>query len=636
MNPLKSLSCLFFLWSIIFYQSIAAENLTPPSQYEVKSPDGAYSVGFFTLKKIDHLQLFYSITYKGKPVVEKSALDIVLDNHISELAMGIKPDPDSHFAGNMDFVVRKDTSVNTTWNNAYGERSTVKDNYNQSSFLFQKRDKKGVQLQIEIRAYNEGIAFRYHFPMNPGGLYYQIIKENSEFVLPSGTKAWYHRWAQGTYELLSLENWIDESERPLTCELPDGLYVTLTEAQLVDYPRTKFKLKPGQNGTLVTSIWSPADAITPFDTPWRVIMAAEKPGQLLENNDLLLNLNKPSVIPNTSWIKPGKIMREIAQTNENTKASIDFAAENGLQYILYDWKWYGSAFDFNSDASKVAINLDLQKWIAYGRERGVGIWLYVNQQALLKQMREIFPIYKKWGIAGVKFGFVEVGSQRWTTWLHESIQLAADNGLMVNIHDEFRPTGENRTWPNILSAEGIRGNEEFPSATHNTILPFTRFIAGPADYTICYMDKRLKTTHAHQLALGVIYFSPLQTLYWYDKPEMVFRLAETEFFKKLPTVWDETKVLSGEIGKYAAVARRSGKQWFVGVITNNNARKIPLPFEFLTEGKKYRAHLYSDDPKLKTSTQVNIEIKEVTSKSIIQTELIPSGGLAIWIESIEQ
>lgn len=621
---------------MIFFQSNAKENSAPTVNYEIKSPDGNYVVTLSTIPDENNsLQLFYHVSYLGKAVVEKSELDIVLDNHISELAMAIKPDADYHFVGNMDFISRKDTSVNTSWNNTFGERSTVTDHYNQSSLLFEKRDKKGYQLQIEIRAYNEGVAFRYHFPLNPKGLYYQIVKENSEFVLPSGTKAWYHRWAQAPYELLPPENWTDESERPLTCELSNGLFVTLAEAQMVDYARTKFKVKPDQPGTLVTSLWTPVDAITPFDTPWRVIMAAENPGQLLEHNDILLNLNKPGDISNTSWIKPGKIMREIAQTNENSKACIDFAAENGLQYILYDWKWYGPAFDFNSDASKVAINLDLQKWIAYGKEHGVGIWLYVNQQALLKQMREIFPIYKKWGIAGVKFGFVEVGSQRWTTWLHEAIQLAADNGLMVNIHDEFRTTGENRTWPNILTVEGIRGNEEFPSAIHNTILPFTRYISGPGDYTICYMDKRLKTTHAHQLALGVVYFSPLQTLYWYDKPEMLAGISETEFFKNLPTVWDETKVLSGEIGKYVAIARRNGKQWFVGVITNNNARKIPLSFDFLPEGKKYRAHFYSDDPKMPTPTQVSIEVKTITSKSVLPTELSPSGGMAIWLESAD-
>lgn len=620
----------------ILFSGVIVHDSNGEDRKSLSSPDGQLEFSLVSeLDQSDLLRLFYQIQFKGDDIVKKSELDIVLDNHLSELAMAIQPDDNYHFVQDMDFVWRKDTSVNTTWHNAFGERSTVADNYNQSSFLFEKRNKPGYQLQIDVRVYNEGVAIRYHFPLNPKGLYYRVMEENTEFVLPEGTKAWYHRWAQAPFELLPLENWVDESERPLTCELPNGLYVALTEAGLIDYARTKFKIKDGKPGTLVASMYESVDQITPFSTPWRVIMAAEKPCELLENNFILLNLNEPCKIANTDWIKPGKIMREIAITNGNSKAEIDFSAQNDIDYMLYDGGWYGFPFDFDSDASKVAKELDLKKWIDYGKERGVGIWLYVNQQALLKQMREIFPIYKKWGIAGVKFGFVEVGSQRWTTWLHEAIQLAADNGLMVNIHDEFRLTGENRTWPNVLTVEGIRGNEEFPTATHNTILPFTRFIAGAGDYTVCYMNKRLKTTHAHQLALGVVYFSPLQTLYWYDKPEALAGILETEFFKNLPTVWDETKVISGEIGKYAVVARRSGKQWFVGAITNTDTRKIQISFDFLQEGKKYKAHFYSDDPKMTTITKVSIEVKTITGKSALNPELLSSGGLAIWLEPID-
>ncbi len=620
----------------ILFSGVIAYDSNGEDRKSLSSPDGQLEFSLMSkLDQSDLLRLFYQIQFKGDDIVKKSELDIVLDNHLSELAMAIQPDDNYHFVQDMDFVSRKDTSVNTTWHNAFGERSTVADNYNQSSFLFEKRNKPGYQLQIDVRVYNEGVAIRYHFPLNPKGLYYRVMEENTEFVLPEGTKAWYHRWAQASFELLPLENWVDESERPLTCELPNGLYVALTEAGLIDYARTKFKIKDGKPGTLVASMYESVDQITPFSTPWRVIMVAETPGGLLEKNDMLLNLNEPCKITNTDWIKPGKIMREIAITNGNSKAEIDFSAQNDIDYMLYDGGWYGLPFDFGSDASKVAKELDLQKWIAYGKERGVGVWLYVNQQALLTQMHKIFPLYKKWGIKGVKFGFVQVGSHRWTNWLHEAIQLAADNELMVNIHDEFRTTGENRTWPNILTLEGIRGNEEFPDATHNTVLPFTRYVGGIGDYTICYMDKRLKTTHAHQLALGVVYFSPLQTLYWYDKPEMLASIPETEFFKNLPTVWDETKVLSGEIGKFAVVARRSGKQWFVGAITNNDGRKLTISFDFLPKDKKYKAHIYSDDPILHTKTKVKIETQTVSSTTVLQPELMPSGGLAIWLEQIE-
>jgi len=167
---------------------------------------------------------------------------------------------------------------------------------------------------------------------------------------------------------------------------------------------------------------------------------------------------------------------------------------------LFDWKWYGPVFTFESDATKVVAPLDMPGIIQYAKEKGIGIWLYCNLQGLYAQSDSLFKIYNEWGVKGVKFGFVQAGSHRWTTWIEEMFKKAAENKIMVNVHDDWRPTGEQRTWPNLMTAEGSRGNEEMPDATHNTVLPFTRFICGAADYTICYYDKRIKTTHAHQLA----------------------------------------------------------------------------------------------------------------------------------------
>jgi alpha-glucosidase len=269
--------------------------------------------------------------------------------------------------------------------------------------------------------------------------------------------------------------------------------------------------------------------------------------------------------------------------------------------------------------------------IQYGKDKGIGAWLYVNQQALYAQSDSLFAVYSKWGIKGVKFGFVQAGSHRWTTWLEKTIQQAAASHIMVNIHDDWRPTGEQRTWPNLMTAEGVRGNEEMPDATHNTVLPFTRYIAGPADYTICYYDKRIKTTHAHQLALAAIYYSPIQTLFWYDQPAMYQNEPEIEFFEKIPTVWDETKVLQGQIGQYITTARRSGDNWFIGTITNNDARTLKLSFGFLPKGKKYMATIYSDDATATTKTKVSISRQPVNATTILDVTLQPSGGQAIWL-----
>jgi len=328
-------------------------------------------------------------------------------------------------------------------------------------------------------------------------------------------------------------------------------------------------------------------------------------------------------------------MRVMKQTTKDAFENIDFAAQHHLQYVLFDWKWYGPAFDFNSDATKVAIdNFDLPAIIKYGEKKGIGVWLYVNQQALLKQSDSLFRIYHRWGIKGVKFGFVQVGSYRWTTWLESMIRKAADNHIMVNIHDDWRPTGEERTWPNLMTAEGIRGNEEMPDATHNTVLPFTRFIAGPADYTICYYDPRIKTTHAHQLALGVVYYSPIQTLYWYDTPERSHDEPELSFWDHLPTTWDDTRVLDGEPGQYISLARRKNDQWFFGAITNDQHRSIKIRFSFLPAGKKYKATIYFDDDQVLTRTKVGLKNQIVSSATILDFALKPSGGVAMWLRPV--
>jgi alpha-glucosidase len=329
-------------------------------------------------------------------------------------------------------------------------------------------------------------------------------------------------------------------------------------------------------------------------------------------------------------------MRVMTQTTKDAFENIDFAAKHNLQYILFDWKWYGPAFSFSSDATKVAIsNFDLPGIIQYGKEKGIGVWLYCNLQGLYSQSDSLFRVYKEWGVKGVKFGFVQVGSHRWTTWIEEMFKKAEENTIMVNVHDDWRPTGEQRTWPNLMTSEGIRGNEEMPDATHNTVLPFTRYIAGAADYTICYYDKRIKTTHAHQLALAAIYYSPIQTLYWYDKPAFSENEPELEFWDKIPVSWDETKVLQGRPGEFISTARRNGNDWFIGTITNNNARILKLSFDFLPKGKKYTASFYSDDETVAKKTKVKVERKVITSATTLNVSLKPSGGQAIWITPLK-
>ena len=621
---------------LLFAQIITAQTIIEASRTALQSPDKNYTLNFYQKKEANgKLQMYYQLSYKNKLVVNESVLDIQLDNHLSESAMALKVDKHERWTENLIIKNITTSSKDTSWKAVVGEQSMIRDHYNAATIAMVKDDNPIYVMHVQLRAYNEGIAIRYFFPENEKGTYYRIVAENTQFTLPEGTKAWHASWAQAPYNLLPLTNWSGESERPLTLQLPNGLYACLAEAQMTDYARTKFTLSPTKPNTIVTSMYTPADLISPFATPWRVVMVAERAGDLVENNDIILNLNTESKVKDVSWIKPGKIIRVMTQTTADAKENIDFAVKRGLQYILFDWKWYGPAFSFNSDATKVAIpNFDLPGIIQYGKERGVGVWLYCNLQGLYSQSDSLFRVYNQWGVKGVKFGFVQVGSHRWTTWIEEMFKKAAENQIMVNVHDDWRPTGEQRTYPNLMTAEGIRGNEEMPDATHNTVLPFTRYIAGAADYTICYYDKRIKTTHAHQLALAAIYYSPIQTLYWYDKPAFSNNEPELEFWDKIPTTWDETKVVQGEPGQYITTARRKGDDWFIGTITNNDARSLKVSLSFLPKGKKYTASIYSDDNTAATKTKVKVERRTVNASTVLEVKLMASGGQAVWISPL--
>ncbi|MFV0470916.1 MAG: glycoside hydrolase family 97 catalytic domain-containing protein [Paludibacteraceae bacterium] len=635
----------------ILSMEVLAQTVVESTRTQLRSPDGKYVFTFYQKQMGKYgKQMYYTLSYNGKSIVKESELGILIENRLFESALAVPNDTCAIWGENMILINADTKTIDETWHPIYGERNQIRNHYNELVLNFQKGrvsqtengltvsavgagqsyDKKQYYyMDLIVRAYNEGIAFQYHFPEATNGLFLHIVGEQTQFVLPEGAMAYHETWAQAQYSLLPLKNWTDESERPLTIKLANGLTVALGEAEMISYTRTKFRL--AKENTLQTSLYGSVDAITPYSTSWRTIMVAEKSIDLISNNDLILNLNPKNQIKDASWIKPGKVMRVSKLTQEDAIKVIDFAAKRGLQYAHLDAGWYGSEVKMNSDATKVSPerNIDLQALVAYARTKGIGIWVYVNQRALLQQLDEILPLYKKWGIKGIKFGFVQIGNQYWTTWLHQAIRKCSEYEIMVDIHDEYRPTGFSRTYPNLLTQEGVRGNEEFPDATHNAILPFTRFLAGAGDYTICYYDKRIKTTHAHQLSMAVVYYSPLQFLYWYDQPSAYQGEPEIEFFDKVKTVWDDTKVLDGEIGEYISIARKSGNEWFVGTMTNNDARKINTSLNFLDIDKKYLANIYTDDDTVQTKTKIRVSRMIVDSKSILKFQLKPSGGCAV-------
>lgn len=607
----------------------------------LSSPNGKYQ---FVFSQKDG-KLTYRLDYADKKVVEEGELGVNIDNHLVESAMGIPVDTNRVWTKGMEVTSVEHRSEDNTWKTVYGEYSQIRDHYNEMTLHLMKggkHDNSGngydkrqqYLLDIIVRAYDEGVAIRYHFPEATNGLFMHITDDLTSFRFAPGAEAYHYAWAQShanKVKLLKSEAaWKEEAERPLTLHLANGLYAAIGEATLTDFVRGKLKLKADHE--LKMAMFDSADIITAYDMPWRFIMVGEKAIDLINNKQLVLNLNAPCQIADTSWIKPGKAFRVCRLDMKTCLAGVDFCVDRGLQYIELDAGWYGPEMKMSSSALKVleSRDIDMPKLCAYAKSKGVGVWVYVNQRALYQELDQILPLYEKWGISGIKFGFVQIGSQEWTTWLHQAVRKCADHHIMVDIHDEYRPTGWSRTYPNLMTQEGIGGNEEMPDAEHNTILPFTRFLCGPADYTPCYFNGRVKNTKAHQLAMPVVYYSPVTFLYWYDLPNAYKGEQELDFWKYCPTVWDESKALQGEIGEFVVQARRSGDDWFVGAMTGLQARDITInTADFLQKGKKYRVEMYNDDPMLNTRTKVASTVQTLKAGKVLKLHLQPSGGAAL-------
>ena len=623
---------LFLIWGVV--EQVYA-------QQTLQSPNGKYN---FVFEQKDG-RLIYHLNYAAKLVIEEGELGVNIDNHLVESAMGIPVDTNKIWTRGMEVINVERTAKDDTWNPIYGEYSSIRDHYNEMVIHLMKGgnhdnsgnsyDKRQQYLfDIIVRAYDEGVAIRYHFPEATNGLFMHITDDLTSFRLAPGAEAYHFAWAQShsnKVKLLKSEKaWKDEAERPLTLHLTNGLYAAIGEAALSDFVRGKLKLKA--DNELQMAMFQSADIITAYDMPWRFIMVGEKAIDLINNKQMVLNLNAPCQIQDTSWIKPGKAFRVCRLDMKTCMEGVDFCVDRGLQYIELDAGWYGPEMKMSSSALKVleTRDIDMPKLCQYAKSKGIGVWVYVNQRALYQELDQLLPLYEKWGISGIKFGFVQIGSQEWTTWLHNAVKKCADHHIMVDIHDEYRPTGWSRTYPNLMTQEGIGGNEEMPAADHNVVLPFTRFLCGPADYTPCYFNGRVKNTKAHQLAMPVVYYSPVTFLYWYDLPNAYKGEKELDFWKHCPAVWDESKALAGEIGEYIVQARRTGNDWFVGAMNGLQVRDITLnTADFLQKGKKYRVEIYNDDPSLQTRTKVSSTEMVIKAGKQLKLYLQASGGVAL-------
>ena len=649
----------------------------------------------------------YSVTYKGNKTIQESKLGIVLKN-------------DTPLTQQFQVVEVQTLPYSEKWTPVLGEKKSILNEYNEMVVELEQITTER-KLNLYFRAYNEGIAFRYVFPEQSNLEHFIIKDEITEFNLTENYKAF---WMPGDYdsneyvynesllseidtEKLNYDNGIGAKgkpekynvQSPLQLKSAKGIYVNIFEAAVINYPVMHLKVNPNDYSLSAqltpNTFGDKAYLQTPFDSPWRTIMITDD-ARMIAGSQLILNLNEPSKIEDTSWIKPMKYVgiwwdmhvgtgtwnyadkynpdpeklipngKHSANT-QNTKRYIDFAKKHGFDGVLIegwnvgweDWafKWKENVFDFMTPYP----DFNLTEVTDYAKQNNVKLIMHHETSGSVsnyeRYLDRAFDLMKKHGYESVKTGYVgriiprgEFHDGQWmVNHYHHVVQRAAENKIMINSHESSRPTGVHRTYPNYIAAEAARGNEfnawsNGNPPSHETILPFTRLLGGPMDYTpgifeikMSHYDPKSKnqvhTTLAKQLALYVTMYSPLQMaadlIENYEKYPDAF-----QFIKDVSVDWDDTQVLEAEPGDYLTIARKTkGKRtWFLGAITDENARKTTLKLDFLAPFTTYKAVIYEDakeahwenNPKAYT-----IKTIEVTSKSKINLNLAPGGGTAI-------
>ncbi|GAB3753429.1 glycoside hydrolase family 97 protein [Spirosoma pomorum] len=587
-----------------------------PKTYQVSSPDQGTRI---EIAVNEQKALVYRLWFANEPVLNWSALGFELNT----VAVGANT------------VVKKQRTDKHIESFAWplGENDIIQNNYME---LTLDCVSGSVTYQLVARVFDSSVAFRYVLPKQTGARPGLIRQEHTTFALPGNFTIY-----QYNEETVFTPTAVSDLQK--TCDFPatltnGRLFLSIGEAANDNY--TKAVLAKGATPTTLALTFG-KDAVLTNDTfrsPWRTISVATSAIGLHAFSDLPLRLSPPSAQAVSGWIKPGKLIRS-SLTTQGGLNCIDFAASHDFQYILFDAGWYGAEFRTTSDPTQVIPALDLPKVIAYGKSKNIGVILYVNRVALRTRLDEILPLYKKWGVAGLKFGFVDGLSQEGITWLDGALKKVYDHGFVLDIHDNYKPTGLSRTYPNLLTQEGIRGNENNPDAFHNTVLPFTRFLAGAADYTFCYPNTnryftdnlyktKLQVSKGQQLALSLVYFSPLQSIFWYGNPTDYNDEGEIEFFKRVPTVWNESHYLAGEIGQFISVARRQGNTWFVGSVAGLTDWSGKLPLSFLASGKRYQATIYEDDG----AGSIQKRVADIGAGDSFPVSLKAKGGQALIIE----
>jgi alpha-glucosidase len=641
-------------------------------QIKIQSPDQKFKV------KIDFRTNGKKKNILSYCIIDKDNITIL---NWSNLGLKLKKKRNNcqDFFSNWSLINIEKRSIDEIWKPILGERDTIPNKFNEIVIYLEKTNKnKRFYLNIQFRIFNEGIGIRYIIPNQKNLSEFTITNEITQFSLIDGSWCYEEHGSEGEYYFKPVPNMKLYAERPLTVvsnrDSEKTKYLVITDANVHDYSAMRLKPVNGGENKLKVSLGAqnkviyPGETIfrpknifdkwigkvkgkTPFETAWRVIIIGDKPGELIEKNYIVENLCEECKIKDTSWIKPGKVIRDMLMTTQSSKNYVDFAKKYGIDYVHWDAGWYGPEGNVKSDPTTITLDhkklnisddtqnmkqerLKFHKAIKNAKDNGIGVWVYVNRRHLELYLDEILPLYKSWGIDGIKFGFVKYGPQQCMKWLIDAVKKCADYEIMVDIHDAYRPSGLSRTYPNLLTQEGIRGNEHRPTPTHNCTLPFTRFCSGAADYTISYYINKVQTTHTHQIALSIIYYSPLQFLFWYDNPDHFGDEPELNFFKELPTTWDNSLVLDGKIGKYVTIARKKGEKWFIGAITNEEECNKVIELKFLDSNKNYKCVMYFDDFNLDTTTKVGIKEFQINNKEEIKHKINGSGGLVLIIKAV--
>jgi len=633
----------------------------------LSSPNGQLQISFSVVNDGPQKgQLIYDLAFRGKPVLVRSPLgmDIRGEQPLGTNVQMVSSTPSSQ--------------VDETYTIPAGKSNPVRNFYNTISVALLEPGNFGRHFSIEARAYDDGVAFRYIIPDLDGSNSVYIVNELTQFqfskdamtyplILVNYRSSWedsYHTLPVGSIH----PDWLVAA--PLLAEVPGVAWLAITEADIENYSGMYLQSVEGDgNERILKARLSPRLDVpgvsvigpTPLHSPWRAIMVADNPGRLIESN-LVINLNPPCAIADTSWIKPGKAAWDwwsgsyaegVDKPGMNTATMrhyIDFASKSHFEYMMIDafWAAHTNGPDASgADLTQTQPDINMPEILDFARSKNVRVWLWAHWADLDTQMDEAFPLFEKWGVVGVKIDQMDRDDQWMVDFYRRTVKKAAEHHLMVDFHGAFKPDGLRRTYPNLMTQEGLMGLEynkwsERVTPDHNVMLAFTRMLAGPMDYTpggfrnttreqfeARELRPEVMGTRAHQTALFVVFESPFEMAA--DYPEAYAGQKELDFISAVPTSWDETRVLNAKVGDYVTIARRRGAEWYIGSIAGWHGADLDIPLNFLGPGQ-YIAEIYSDaSDAAETPTRCTLARMTVSQSTVLKAKLVTGGGQAIRI-----